>query len=254
VGYINHLWYMGALVCIYVFFPLIKTAYDHNRGAFLFFSWFTFLLTFFNTFLGDTILFFMQLNDPASELIDSNLFNFFNPFREIYGWTFVYFCFGGVFKEKIEKIKAHRLRSNLLAVFAFAASVSVLFAWGCYKTGKAGVLWEVVFLGYGTIPALIATTALCVLSLNYRSKSETPGRIVLAISNNTLGIYFVHYLLIYATRKYYQQFEFVKNLIGDWIYAAFILTVSLLIVLVVRRIPILRYLVAVNFRSGKKKG
>ena len=34
-GWINHLWYMGALICIYVFFPLLKNAYDNNYKVFL---------------------------------------------------------------------------------------------------------------------------------------------------------------------------------------------------------------------------
>ena len=48
-GWINHLWYMGALICIYVFLPLLKNAYDTNIRMFYFFTIICALFTIGNT-------------------------------------------------------------------------------------------------------------------------------------------------------------------------------------------------------------
>lgn len=37
IGWINHMWYMGALVCIYVFFPILKYVFDNQKRIFYYF-------------------------------------------------------------------------------------------------------------------------------------------------------------------------------------------------------------------------
>lgn len=48
-GWINNLWYMGALICIYIFFPLLKIAYDKNIHVFFYFTIVCALFTIGNT-------------------------------------------------------------------------------------------------------------------------------------------------------------------------------------------------------------
>lgn len=50
-GWLNPLWYMGALVCIYFFFPLIKAAFDHQRTLFRYWVAICVFFGFGNTFL-----------------------------------------------------------------------------------------------------------------------------------------------------------------------------------------------------------
>lgn len=48
----NFLWFMGMLVCIYIFFPLLKNTFDHNKRAFLWFVAIMFAMTFGLTLLN----------------------------------------------------------------------------------------------------------------------------------------------------------------------------------------------------------
>ena len=53
MGWINHLWFLPALVCIYIIFPIIKSAYDSNKSEIIFYFLFiVFILTFGNTFIN----------------------------------------------------------------------------------------------------------------------------------------------------------------------------------------------------------
>lgn len=51
-GYINHLWFLGALVCIYIFFPLLKIAYDYNKKIFFYFILVCGIFTFGNSLIN----------------------------------------------------------------------------------------------------------------------------------------------------------------------------------------------------------
>lgn len=48
-GWINHLWYIGALICIYVFLPVFKSVFDTNRKYFYYITIIIALFTFGNT-------------------------------------------------------------------------------------------------------------------------------------------------------------------------------------------------------------
>jgi surface polysaccharide O-acyltransferase-like enzyme len=119
LGWINHLWYMGALVCIYVFFPLLKIAYDNNRKAFIYFVVVCAILTFGNKILNCVGTVISNLIGIHEGTISINWFNMFNPFGNIYGYTFVYFCVGGVAHEYVEKIRAITCKkNNILAIIS----------------------------------------------------------------------------------------------------------------------------------------
>jgi len=90
-GWINQFWFMGVLVCLHIIFPVLKSAFDHNRSAFYFFVIVCAIMTFGNK------LFCACLTIAAHELIGfpeeilNNAFNMFNPFRGAYFWfAFVY--------------------------------------------------------------------------------------------------------------------------------------------------------------------
>lgn len=98
-----HLWYMGALVCIYILFPLLKVVFDNSRKVFIYFTVVCAILTFGNELINHFITILLNTAGLYEGIIDVNWFNDFNPFRNIFGYAFVYFCVGGLAHDFVKK-------------------------------------------------------------------------------------------------------------------------------------------------------
>lgn len=97
IGWINSLWFLGALVCIYFFFPLLKVAYDNYPKVFIYFIILSFILTFCSTFLNEILTILFSTSHHKGIPYRENFFNMFNALRGFRAYTLVYFCLGGLF-------------------------------------------------------------------------------------------------------------------------------------------------------------
>lgn len=232
---IDHLWYMGALICIYVFFPLIKNVYDENRNSFIYFLVVCFIFTFINVFLCDLGTIAINIIFGKGKIYSANLFNMFDPFRGIFGYTFVYFCLGGLiynFEEKIRNINP--LKRNAIAIVGIILSTYCLGMQGIYYSNLEKKIWDVVWDGYDTIYTFINVICIYILSCSYNSNNK----FIYHASCNTLGIFFMHNIFIYMTKKYIISLQFFTTLIGNVVYAFLILTMCLLSAVIIKKTPI----------------
>ncbi len=240
-GWINHLWYMGALICIYLLFPLLKNVYDDNHKVFLYFTIVCALLTVGNTFLNQFGTVFTSLFFEKPIVFNNiNLFNIFNPLRGIRGYSFVYFCLGGIAyrsESDIEKIDIKK--RNVISVTGILVSCLGLFYIGNCYSKAIGSIWDVVWNGYDSVFTLLNVTFIYILCLNWK-KNWT---IVKTISANTLGIYFIHGLIISLSKFQISSFSFSANLLFNLIYAACILLLSLAICMILGKIPFINKLI-----------
>lgn len=248
---VTHLWYLGALVCLYVFFPLLKVVYNHHRRVFLYFTIICTIIAFGNTLLNNLMTFYSSFIDHRGIIYtDTNFLNIFNPFRGMYGYTFVYFCLGGVAAYYIDKIQAITKKArNLVALAGLIIGWLGLFGIGYMYSKASHQIWDNIWYGYDTIFALIATVSIFLLSLNW----QRDNIIFRTISRNTLGIYLIHMLIIYALTTWFNTFimqytsplssmPFIISFIGVIIYAAIVLVISLNITSIIKRVPIIRYM------------
>lgn len=197
-GLNNHLWFMYALVVIYCFFPLLKLAYDHSQPIFLTFLCIATICTFGVTFaqnIIDVAQLFVFGN--VGNQCQFNLLGDFNPFRGIYGWSFVYFMIGGlaVSNNIRETLRQSRYRKLAIAIFLLSACCYFLFNLMFLYRGIA--VTDIVFGGYNNCWVLIMTCSLYVL---IEPVHLTPGfaHIITYIGRGTLGLYFVHWIVIAA--------------------------------------------------------
>ncbi len=250
---INHLWYIGALVCLYVFFPLLKLTYDHHRKAFVAFVLICAFFTFGNSLINEGLTFTSHVILHCEVVYqDINFFNIFNPFRGIYGYTFVYFCLGGIVNYYFDKItQLPRRMRNLLALIGLALGwfgsygVSLLYSLATNR------VWDHVWFGYDTIFTLLCVVSIFLLCLNW----QKPSKILATISRNTLGIYLIHMLVIFTSMSISYDFimqyispladvPFIISFIGSLGYATLVLLISLGLSLLLRRIPLVKQLVS----------
>ncbi|OZG65657.1 acyltransferase [Bifidobacterium eulemuris] len=240
----NHLWFMGALVIIYIFFPLIKSSWDYNRSWFLFFLFFSMICVFGNSLMncGIDILQFIKNGTIGDGVANHDFLGIFNPLRGINGHAFVYFMLGGILFEQKETLNTSQYRQIALVVFI----VSILLYWSFNMliavSGHAE--YDIVWHGYEAPSTLLATAALFVATLNIHAEQFI--RVPLHfIGGNTLGIYFVHWILIGVVRASGIHIQSVlgRSILPYIVYAAIILVVSCIICWIISKVPGVRKLI-----------
>ena len=241
-GWNNQLWYMGVLIGIYFVFPVLKRTFDADKGAFYWFTGVVIFLTFGDNLLNLAVTIFDVVVKHSFYLYDNQLpvFQMFNPFGYLFGMGLGYFCLGGVacaLEERILRIPSRwrNLAAGLgLAVCCFLLGM-ICWRFSLYRK----YILDVVWFGYFTVFTLGSVVCLYVLTLNYRGEN----RLIRLIAANTLGIYFVHDIFHKILGTVAVQFTFMQTLPGTIVHAAVLMLVSLGVCLVLKKLPILKYLV-----------
>lgn len=236
----NVFWYLGALVCIYIFFPAMKALFDTNRKAFKIFTIVIVFFTIGDDFLNELLLIISVVSNYNFGSIHREAFYMFNPLRGLRGFSFAYFCIGGLahgLKERILRIPP--VKRNTLAVIGIGISCLLLFASGVFYSNYYDPEWDVVWDGYGTIYAFCNVVFFYILSLNYRINNI----IILTISQNTLGIYFIQYLFINPTQKYIESVDFLCNIPVNMLYAFLVMCTCTVVCVLIKKIPIVKKLI-----------
>lgn len=235
----NLFWYLGALICIYILFPIIKTTFDNNKKSFIFFISVIALLTLVFDLLNEVVLYSSTFTHSLENGLEMPLTTIFNPFKGSYGYSFVYFGFGGLtyaLRDKIVNIKPYK--RNLISIFGIIINCIFLFAMGLLHSKLIkNEVWDIVWNGYDTIFTFLNVLFIYVLCLNFKKDFK----IVRVISCNTLGIYFTHNLFISLIERY------CDSLLSNWglsvVATILVLLCSLGISFVMRKIPVIRNLV-----------
>ncbi len=236
----NFVWFLGALVGLYIFFPAMKALFDTNKKAFIFFVIACALLTFGNVLAnqGLKLLDVMFPDVVPIKSLDIPLLKVFDPLRMIPGYSFVYFCVGGLiqsYEGKILSIK--KATRNTIAIVGVVAACAGLYGVGVFYTNvSGGVQWDVVWNGYDTIFTFANVVCLYVLSLNFTKENV----LVENISCNTLGIFFTHGLFIRLTQPWIMSYGALCNFPANIVYALCILGACLVTCLIFKKIPLLK--------------
>lgn len=237
----NIFWFMGALVCIYILFPALKALFNTNKKAFIFFVITCSILT-FGFIIGNHLLVLAKnsfhFNIPS---IDTLFLTMFNPFRGMHGYTFVYFCIGGLlyaYEDYILSIK--RQKRNLISIIGIILCCTFLFLIGIYYTKVVdGKIYDVVWNGYDTIFTFFNSIFIYILCLNF-TKSNT---FVTNISKNTLGIFFTHGIIIRLTQSWIKTYPILCSFLVNIIYSFLIMIICLVICSFIKKIAILKRIV-----------
>jgi len=236
--WINHLWFMGAMIAIYLFFPLIKVVFDHDKKIFLISAITLFILTIANISANYTISSLLYALNLAETRMKHDFFQYFSFFglgSRMY--SFVYFAFGGLacfYEEKIRKIR-HR---NIYAIVTILISSVLLFLVGvCYSEMKKEV-WDVVWSGYDTIFTFMMTLSIYALSLNYKGGNK----VIETISRNTLGIYLLHPIVKPVLVNILYRYP-INSYFLSLLFSLFTIAVTFLLVQMIKKIPVLRDLI-----------
>lgn len=237
--WINHLWFLKALVVIYIFFPLIKKTYDGERNNLYFFLVSALLMTFGNVFLSNcvNILEFIIGKNYLRENI--NFFGEFNAFKGIYGYSIVYFILGGLFFKHKEKF--YEKKWVTIANATIVISMVLLTLYSVLMSKSNGEIYDIVWYGYDSIATLCMVISLFILSLKYKENHKIL-KIISITGKNSLGIYFIHVIWGKLFLKYFNLQPYSGNIVTNLLFALFILLISLISVLLLNKIPFVKKL------------
>jgi surface polysaccharide O-acyltransferase-like enzyme len=237
--WINHLWFLKAVVVIYIFFPLFKKTYDDDRNNLYFFLVIAFLMTFGNVFLSNcaNVLEFMIGKNYLNGNI--NFFGEFNAFKGIYGYSIVYFILGGLFFKHKEKF--YEKKWVTVATATIIICMVLLTLYGVLMSKSNGEIYDIVWYGYDSIPTLCMVIALFILAIKYKGNFKILNLINIA-GENSLGIYFTHMIWGNLFIKCFKKIPYSHNIATNILFALFILFISLLSVSLLKKIPVVKKL------------
>lgn len=245
-GWIHHMWYMGALICVYLFYPLIKVAFDRYRKAFYGFLIVCVILTFGNKLLCMLATVFYHFVFGGYSYINFNFFNMFNPFRNLFGFAFTYFCLGcfmrGQLAETEEMLKKYStVRKITVPVLIILIACILSAVWGIFTSQMTHQMWDLVMDSYDTVFTVIIVLAIYLLFMLYKSSDNIISRYIKTVSQNTLGIYLMHEIFLHLFRKAgISNLPFMSYILPGIIYSFLVMSLCMTISWSLGKVPFLR--------------
>lgn len=193
----GYMWFMNALIAIYLIYPLIKLMFDDNGAALK--ATVGVLLTF--TVGKDTLVEILNMlgvlsHHEFSSILDKSYeFYIFGS----YGYTLLYFIVGGMIARKMTvdgKIQWPCVKfTRTHAVIALVLSYVLLFAFQRFQHATEGINLYVKN-GYWLFPTFAMTVLFLMLSLTVNLRSGMVQKTVTLIGKNTFGIYMLQSMAI----------------------------------------------------------
>lgn len=241
-GAINHLWFLQALVCIYILFPIIKNLYDREDKKLLsYFLGVTFILSFGNVFLNILYNIYEFSQGQNIELYSNfNYFNNFNIFRGIHSYTIVYFIIGGILSKYLEEKGKYLKLYKLIAIFFIG--VFLLFLYGVMMSRSNGWIYDTVWDGYSTIMTMIIAISIFSIAFKLEDILKKFYKILYIIGDNTFGIYLLHVIVGIGLTPIYKSIPKSQSIILNLLYPVIVMTISLILTITLKKIPIIKRL------------
>ena len=228
-GPYTQLWYLYVLLGVYLLTPILRIFIAHADQAMM--KYFVMIWV-----VGVAIIPF---------------FNLLTPFR-LNGNVFTLTGYVGFFVLG-SYLSTVQIRRKTLAAFTILGVA--LTALGTYVFAAAGEETEMYFFQKYFSPTVILTSVMIFLLLltvkppaaQKKSGSSKVNKLMEVISQNTLAIFFIHVMIIESIQLGYLGFTINRNMIDPIIevplLAAITLFASLVIILILKRVPYLKRLI-----------
>ncbi len=239
----EHLWFMMAMVYIYLLFPFVKALYNLPGKTYITYMLAVIFICTFGYEFGDEVV------DTLGYLLNSNTLKalrikyvlWFNPFNIWYAYTLVYFICGGLLAKYNQAVQ---VKTTVLWT-CLVVSLLLLFLFGVMKVQRTGVEFDTVWKGHNTIMTMAMAFSVFILCTKIRL---TNLRLIAAsriVGLNTLGIYFIHVPVGFWLTTYYKKLDLSNYLLADLAYALLLMMISLGISLLLKQIPFVKKLVQI---------
>ncbi len=230
--YTGVLWFLQNLLGVYLIYPILRLAYDHDFDLFQYLFWVVFA---FVVGLNCIVLIRDGLAPHYDMVRLSRFIDFANRFKPIGNdWYVFYFLLGGMIRHNYEAIKERRVLFGILGALSWPAAFGVAF-W--ISTGS-GYTYNAAF-NYGSIFMVLFILGFFAITSNYQCDNAVK-RVVNSVGMNTFGMFFSHWIFIFLIRRYFAGLLEHRLIMYICVVAA-----SYLFSLILGKIPYLKKLITI---------
>ncbi|WEV65988.1 acyltransferase [Bifidobacterium sp. ESL0764] len=254
---LGYFWFMNALIAIYLVFPMLKQAYDSQKGRH-YLGWLTVILIILTLVandgnnLVDAIGFYTHttIAEPFGYLVDFNIFG-------KYSFALIYFLLGG-FVEDISAFltkitgKRHWLANLALVVVFILGWLMALCLWLYQRANKISLGFGLTN-GYMTFSTLFMTVSLFILLMEIKTLPKVLTKLITIAGANTLSTYYLHMMLILIILKIIRKSGIATPMILNLLIVIVIFAIGTLAGYALRRIPIIGILFGRRLPSKRQK-
>lgn len=237
---LNHLWFIPALCRIYLVYPFLISVFrqEHldrsSRLSIIVLMAVCYFLSFLLNDFND-----IKMGIPYINRLSLSALYEFDPFRYYIGTMLVYFLTGGFlhkYRLKLEKIPTVVVGALILA--GLSLSFLVVYIRQC-----VGAAYDAVFDGYDSTGTFLCTVGLFLLAS--KAEDRIPDESLLTnvihiIGRNTMTIYYTHWLFGETVLLW---LPLGRGFFWNLLSGGLMLTFGTLLGEVMRKIPVLKYLV-----------
>lgn len=235
-AYTGVMWFMQAMLALYLVYPLLKSIYDSSEKIFNY----VFLIVWFFTSGISAIAMGVTVQEILlpDRTLASEALAWLGRMNPIANGSFVlFFVLGGMIKRYEDRIRNNRTACIICGVFAFLASL----VWCVTISFATGDLVSPSFDYSSIFTPFILVALYCVFSAY---KGNHAYGFVRSIGSNTLGIYFLHMIFIWLISPYFVGAALAQRIIE--LFLVFLL--SYIASFVLAKTPVLRLLVSMRIR------
>ncbi|MFM0325066.1 acyltransferase [Caballeronia glebae] len=224
-GPVEHLWFIYAIIGIYIFLPVASLFYIHSTTAqklWIIGAW----------FFGVSVIPMLR------GLMGTPVFGIDLTYVPLYSG---YMLVGATLYQRLKNVT--QTRSLMIGSATVTIATLTMAIYGTWTVSVQAHAYTMRFFDWWTPTAVIATvTSFVALALAYRRPKPSWMRcFVNAVASRTLGIYLLHMIII----RLPQVFPFSPSL-GPWTWypvaCVVVLMMSLITVMIGERIPVVRIL------------
>lgn len=241
---IGYFWFMNALIAVYLVFPVLKFAFDdvqigrlRLRNLCILLVIFVFGINTINDVYGILAhVFGVSVESPFNTLLQFNIFG-------QYAYVLVYFIIGGLLPDIISMLRMNLKEKYSLYVSSVAVVSFVLLAILQRYQAVTQQRAFVVDNGYMNLLVLLLAGSILMLLLEINIRDSRLNQIISTLGANTLGIYYLHYIIIVIFQKIICSYIDVQlPLIVNIACAISLYCICLLITLIMKRVPVVNKL------------
>lgn len=238
---ITHFWFVPLMFCIQLLLPFIKGVFDNlnkekNSQTVLFT---TLVFLFVINFVIYELNILRYLTPSTINLNSYYITSQLDPFSKRISMMLLYFLLGGLLHKYQENFL--KLPAILFLAIIFISLTISFFEWR-FMSQTLGYTYDNVFNGYSSVSTLACSISLFSLARKLESficKSNIFTRILRYIGNNTLTIYYVHWIVGTAMFQYMKPYS---SMFMNFTYSAFLMALGVSVGMLLKKIPILKHL------------
>lgn len=237
----GHLWFIEALLAVYILFPVLRICFDHayGRKIILFIAVYGLLIT--NGLTGAQMLLDALAASgymaPAS-LASLETLNPLGTYANMLG----FFLLGAYIHTAPVP---ERFRSWEKPAALLMAAAGLLGMWAVKWHTSQDPAWDGILLvqGYRHLPVILLALGIYLLCRNISVKNRHISRIISATASRTLGVYYIHWIFGWLVVPYLALCFPAYNLATNILKTLILILLSLISTQIIEKIPLLKRLV-----------